>query len=186
MIQCQQCGKSGFQNKGNLSSHLKWCGVPFDAEGFWNRMQPLPWSGCWIWIGPKYSTGYGCVEWSPVRGRPSKLIGAHRLAWMLSRSPIPDGMEVLHSCDEPFCCNPGHLRLGTHAENMADCHAKDRHARGDRGRSKLTEAQAKEILALKGTGPAKPIADRYGVGPGAVSAIWRGSYWKHIQVAPLP
>ncbi|MGH7024521.1 MAG: HNH endonuclease signature motif containing protein [Caulobacteraceae bacterium] len=53
---------------------------------------------------------------------------AHRLAWELANGPIPDGLLILHKCDNPVCCNPDHLFLGTAADNHADCAAKGRAA----------------------------------------------------------
>jgi hypothetical protein len=63
---------------------------------------------------------------------------------------------------------------------MRDARAKDRHCRGERGRSKLTEEQAMAILNLKGKAKPKELAPLYGVGEGAITAIWRRMYWKHL------
>lgn len=70
---------------------------------------------CWEWIGSKRHD-YG--QLSSVRGRsPHK---AHRVSYEIHFGPIPDGMDVLHSCDNPPCCNPRHLRLGTAKDNARD------------------------------------------------------------------
>ena len=179
MKQCPTCRT--MRNPYGFKSHVKWCGVPFNEQQFWDSMERLPWSGCWIWTKASLHYGYGGVVWYPHPGAKHVLTGIHRVAWILTYGPIPPKMEVMHTCDVTPCGNPAHLKLGTHLENMADARAKDRHCRGDRGRSKLTEAEAREILSLKGTGPAMPIAEKYGVGPGAITAIWRRMYWKHLD-----
>ena len=78
-------------------------------------------TGCIEWIGAVNRRGYGRIK------TPSKTFGAHRLAWELANGPIPDGLCVCHTCDNPPCCNVGHLFLGTTAENVADKIAKGRH-----------------------------------------------------------
>lgn len=85
---------------------------PNTPESFWARVDQ---SGeCWNWTG-NTNGRYGRVEW---KGR---TVGTHRLAYELTiGTTIPDGQFVLHSCDNPLCCNPDHLRLGDHAENMRD------------------------------------------------------------------
>jgi len=147
-------------------------------EDFWKRiLKPV---GCWLFDGGKDTSGYGYVG-NPFSDTP-KQIGTHRLAWILTHGPIPDGMQVLHKCDIPSCVNPDHLFLGTVADNTLDKVNKRRHSRGESTRSaKLTEAQAREILSLKGKERARILAQKFGVKPTAINAIWSGRLWKHIQ-----
>jgi DNA-binding transcriptional regulator YiaG len=96
---------------------------------------------------------------------------------------------VCHRCDNPPCCNPGHLWVGTQAENMADMSEKGRAARGEASpRSKLTEAQAIEIIAARGAVSQADLAARFGVSQAAVSLIWTGRRWSHLprgDTAPM-
>jgi HNH endonuclease len=76
----------------------------------------------------------------------SKTKRHHRVAWELARGPVPEGFFVCHVCDIPACVNPDHLFLGTNADNMRNCAAKGRTARGQKsGMHKLTEDQVREI-----------------------------------------
>ena len=82
-------------------------------------------TACWEWTGARNRGGYG------IKGR--RL--AHRLAWSEANGrPVPDGMLVLHSCDNPPCVNPAHLRIGTVADNAADRVARNRSWRGGQRR----------------------------------------------------
>lgn len=78
--------------------------------------------GCWPYMGEKYRSGYGKIKLGP-RG-----MRAHRYMYEALHGPIPEGLLVMHSCDNPPCCRPDHLSLGTHAENMADAARKGRAA----------------------------------------------------------
>ena len=78
-------------------------------------------SGCLVWTGYVNQKGYGRIG---VNGR---LLRTHRLAWSLANDqPVPEGKMILHSCDNPPCCEPSHLRPGTQAENTADMIARGR------------------------------------------------------------
>lgn len=99
--------------------------------------------------------------------------------------PIPDGLHVLHHCDNPPCVNPAHLFLGTNADNVADKTAKGR-GRGGRGEAhrnaKLTADQVREIRELAASGlTQREIAARYGVRHTAIGKILRGERWGHLS-----
>jgi hypothetical protein len=87
---------------------------------FESKINKLSHGGCWVWTGNKNEKGYGLVR---IDGKRYK---AHRIAYELYIGDIPSGMLVCHSCDNPECCNPKHLWLGTHADNQRDKIAKGR------------------------------------------------------------
>ena len=79
-------------------------------------------NGCWLWVGKRFSTGYGYVRWEKKTWR------VHRLIWHLLQGPIPTGLDVLHHCDTPACVNITRcLFLGTDKDNHQDKAAKGRH-----------------------------------------------------------
>lgn len=133
-----------------------------------------------------------CIEWSGSlnirNGYGQKRVGGrvchvHRLEWERVRGAIPSGMKVLHSCDNPACYNIEHLFLGTQLDNMRDCRAKGRNARGDgHGRSKLTAAKVLQArrLAAKGATP-RELAIYFGVTPSTISRALARRTWSHVQ-----
>jgi len=88
---------------------------------FWHYVGMQPRNQCWPWRGARHPKGYG---W--LRGR-GLLLKAHRVAYELHYGPIAPGLVVMHSCDQPSCVNPAHLRLGTVADNNTDSAGKGRH-----------------------------------------------------------
>ena len=146
---------------------------------FWLKVdQSAGSAGCWPWTGNMHEGGYGVFHVAKVHGT-DHVTGAHRAAWELERGPIPDGLHVLHRCDNRPCVNPTHLFLGTNADNIADREAKGRGKRvcGEaHPRAKLTRAAADEIRgSVESMGS---LARRFGVSREVVKRIKRGTAWK--------
>lgn len=136
-------------------------------------------NGCWMWQRSTTTAGYGQIF---VLGRNN--VYTHRLAYELFVGEIPEGLEVMHECDVNHpgkeyrrCCNPEHLRVGTHHDNVADMIAKGRHVpivplygEAHPGTT-LTDAQVAEVRALRVRGvPQRKVAARFGV---SQSTVWR-------------
>lgn len=157
-------------NNAILNLRLK----PSDVERFTGLVRYAKADSCWEFAGALNSDGYGSF------GMGGKVIGSHRAAWIFAKGKIPAGKHVLHRCDNPSCCNPNHLFLGSHIDNMRDRRAKDRIPRGEcAGNAKLTEAQVREIRSASGA--QRAIGRRYGISGPQVHMIRSRKSWAHVK-----
>ena len=127
-------------------------------DAAWSRLETRFWSNvdirsadeCWSWKASRDHNGYGQFSVSSVLSQAK--MGSHRLAYLLATGCVADGACVMHRCDNPACCNPAHLGVGTHRDNMQDRVRKGRNAHGERnGMAKLTREQVAEIRAASGS-----------------------------------
>lgn len=160
------------------------------SERFWPKVQRAGPAECWGWTGATNGVGYGKLQ-SGRRGEPA--LYAHRVAYKLAYGDVPDGLFVLHRCDNPSCVNPQHLFLGTNLDNVRDMTRKGRQrhvgSKGEHnGNAKLTLPQVIEIrteyrVAPKSKcgyvaqGTLKRLAARYGVTAANICSIGRGMTW---------
>lgn len=149
--------------------------------------QPEPNTGCWLFTGSWDSDGYGRIR--VLRPR-TKMMFAHRAAWLCHHGEVPAGMLVCHRCDVRACVNPDHLFLGTNDENMRDMAVKGRAASGRRVHgAKLTDEAVAEIRMLRARGgnawSSREQAKRFGVTQTTINRIAAGFYWSHVVVPDL-
>lgn len=155
------------------------------ADKFWSFVDKGEPGRCWEWQRTRTARGYGVFYVSKI-----VKVAAHRAAYMLaSGKPIEDGKIVCHSCDNPPCCNPAHLWLGTDADNNADRHKKGRTVMPPRetvpcakgaahGSAKLTDEAIRAIRSDPRS--SRQIGQEYGVGFSTVARIKKGVLWGHV------
>jgi hypothetical protein len=154
---------------------------------FYERMMEGNEKACWIWQGHilEKPDNYGMMCVQNMRGKRQWCCWAHRLSWEIYRGEIPEGMNVLHTCDTPPCVNPNHLFLGTRGDNNHDRHRKSRTAVGEEmPQHKLTEEEVIEIREKYATGQyiQQELADEYGVAGNTISYIVNRKRWKHLNM----
>lgn len=148
---------------------------------------------CWVWKGGLHKDGYGHLSYC------GKYWLSHRLSYQTFVGKIPSGMNILHKCDNPPCCNPKHLFVGTQKDNVHDMEKKGRanhpsgenhgsktkpesRPRGERaGLAKLTDNLVLEIREKHASGGTfRGLARQYGVDRVTISAAVKRKTWAHI------
>jgi hypothetical protein len=148
-------------------------------ERFWSKVKRGAPNECWPWQEGRNEQGYGRFK----IGRLNH--GAHRVAYLLTTGADPGKEDVLHSCDNPPCCNPAHLSLGDDKRNAAERDARGRaasHAGSHNGRAVLTEETATYAMARLLTGRERQvdIARAFGSSQARISGLWLLKTWRHL------
>lgn len=141
------------------------------AERFWSKVEKRESDECWPWMGGGYGDGYGGFMIAGLG-----CIGAHRVAYALTNGTTPDGVFVLHRCDNRRCCNPAHLFLGDHSANMEDM------ANKGRSTARLTPEEAIAIRALAGLfgWTETRLARRFKVEQKIISQLLARKTYRHV------
>lgn len=186
---CLQCGKAFAANPS--TTRLGWgkfCSLDCSGQ---SRVKPLaerlsakldtssgP-DACWLWMGWRTPDGYGKIWAGDGTGRD---LLTHRAVYELTCGPLPPGQCARHFvCDNPPCCNPRHLRLGSNAENVADRVRKRRSAVATNRHARLTDALVRAVRSDQANGvPMRAIATRYGIHQSTVSRVVSGKTWRHV------
>lgn len=144
-------------------------------QRFWSKTKRA--GDCLEWQGARDKDGYGICRYV-VDGQ--RVDSPHRMAFYLANGYFPE--VVRHRCDNPPCCEPAHLRKGTHAENIRDKMARKRQAKGAAVAGvSLTEAEVRRIKSMQSNGKDRPaILKAIGHSPSAVRHVLDGHTWKHI------
>lgn len=192
---CDVCGSLGANNRGRNGRESDWwCGACLQRwrrtrnpqgrerlyrasvqDRFWFYVgPPNPITGCREWLAGRGPKGYGIFRYSDSR----RTMGAHRAALIFTKGHEIKDAHVLHSCDNPGCVEPTHLRWGTNADNMADRVQREGYTKSKR----LTPEQVLEIkkLLAKGKLSQSKIGKLYGVSHEAVGKISRGETWRYL------
>lgn len=143
---------------------------------FWSFVDVKGDDDCWNWIIGKDHDGYGKFTFR------CKRVQAHRMAAFIFYGPYPKELKVCHTCDNPACCNPLHLFIGTHQDNMDDKVRKGRQYRGEQQwGSRLSEKDVVMIRSLwkMGTHP-RQLELQFGVSRGAIDKIIYNINWRHL------
>jgi hypothetical protein len=152
-------------------------------QRFWSKVDKRGPDECWPWKANTGDTGYG-MFWSSDK---KTMVKANREAYRLSVGD-PGTLHVLHRCDNPGCCNPAHLFLGTHQENMTDMVHKKRQWRGaQKPAAKLTEQAVADIRKRYSFREVTigMLATEYGVAERTLWKALHGIGWYHVETAPV-
>lgn len=165
------CGCKEYKNKKQYDrfDYLEY------MKNFINKNIKKDQYGCWLWMKAKHRQGYGSIRFK------NKFGLVHRVVWEVYKGEIPEGMKVCHSCDQPACCNPDHLFLGTQKDNVYDMINKGRKKINIRKtrRNKLNYEQVQEIKALHGNGMTrKELEKKFSVSQTCIAKILTGVSWK--------
>lgn len=155
-------------------------------DNLWSKIEVRDSNVCWEWRGARNKHGYGITT---IRNKQHL---SHRIVWLHQHGVMNLSMKVLHRCDNPPCCNPSHLFLGTQSDNVYDMIAKGRRRNGisrtsakkgeENYRAKVKNSDVEKIRELrKMETPLKEIARQFGIHVATVSDIVSRRTWKHIE-----
>lgn len=144
-----------------------------DITRFWSHVDVRGDAECWPWTSARSDAGYGTFS---MGGRAGGMRIASRVAYEITNGPAGTA-HVRHTCDNPPCCNPAHLILGSRADNMRDMAVRER--------SRTTKLTARDVAVIRTSAdlPTSDLARKFGVSKSNIVQIRAGVTWKHVTAA---
>lgn len=189
---CEKCGDlfhplTAEINRGKGRFCSQACGRPVHparpiADRFFDGIGRKTPSGCILWAKSVKNGWHGQIGSGGGPRKSKRMLVASRVAYELMVGPIPEGLGVLHRCDNPRCINPVHLFVGTQTDNMADMTAKGRQAKGEKcHNAKLDADKVREIRRRSAAGEVhRSIAKSLGISNASVTLIVHRQRWNHV------
>lgn len=168
---CRFCAEPFIPKHGNAT----YCSPDCYMSGSTTRDEK---TGCHLWAGGVDGSGRPHAHWNGKRRK------AHIMAFTIAGGVLPEGYLLRHLCNNARCCNPLHLKVGTHVENMADKAASGIVAGENNYNATLTDEQARDVYRRRGSGSAAAVAAALGVTPSVVHRIWSGTSYARATGAP--
>ena len=144
-------------------------------QRFWDKVNVGGSKDCWVWTGCKRPGGYGQIRYD------RRIQKSHRVSWKINCGDIPEGLCVLHKCDNPSCVNPNHLWLGTYQDNSTDMVNKERQSKGENlPQSKITQVYADCIRTAYANGDAtyRQLAKEFNISRSTIWYIVTNQTWR--------
>lgn len=160
-------------------------GLPTPPEvKVWERVERRGPDECWLWLGVTNDGGYGLLTFGSIIDGSRSSMTASRAVWISVHGPIPRGLMVRHTCDNPPCCNPAHLLSGTGKDNAQDMIQRGRKAKRHQWAPrvlKLSDDDIREMRRLRAGGmQAGEVAHRFGVSEPYASRVCRRVAKAHV------
>lgn len=157
-----------------------------DTSRFWKGVSIGASNDCWMWNGAKNKQGYGRFTQKKIQ----RL--SHRVAFTSVHGPIKSDTLICHRCDNPSCCNPGHLFAGSSSDNVQDSLRKGRQVKSHGLSHWKSKLDATKVLALRkcreeinmGLRPTSDFSalyKSYGITAGGAYSASKGLNWRHIK-----
>lgn len=188
VVSCDRCGTSFRRKLSQLRKSIsatcsRDCANIMRKGGqerrFWSHVDRSPGpDACWPWLAARNRSGYGRFATG------YKMVFAHRMALRLVGVEVPDDSVVMHSCDHPWCVNPGHLRVGSWSDNVRDMVAKGRNPDRKGARhplAKLSDNDVRLIRQLAEERSDAALSSEFGVSQAQIYRIRTAKNWGHID-----